>query len=160
MLTLAILNGRRSAWSWLGVAAGIILGLGLGAIRLSSAQGVGEALFAFGLTIMEIAAVLLLESLASGLRASEAEWLPRHQAESEAIALRDAAQADLARWQARIKDLSDAITSTIAFVEDRHNRNIHVADVEEHLIKAALDGYNAGISENIGRVRGVARRLG
>ena len=159
MLTLAILNGRRSAWTWLGVAAGVILGLGLGAIRLSSAEGVRETLFAFGLTIVEIAAVLLLEWLASGLRASEAEWLPKHDAEIEAIALRDAAQADLTRWQSRIKDLNDAIIGKIAFVEDRHNRNRHVGHVETQLLKTAGDAYNAGMSENIGRVRGVKRRI-
>jgi hypothetical protein len=158
MLTLAILNGRRTAWTWVGVGAGVILGLGLGAVRLSSAHGADEVMFAMGLTIIEIAAVLLLEWLASGLRTSEAEWLPRHKAETEAIALRDAAQDDLKRWQERIKELGNAIAHKIAFVEDRHNRNIGIADLEAVAIKAVLDGYNAGIAENVGRVRGVARR--
>jgi hypothetical protein len=158
MLTLAIISGRRTAWTCVGVGAGIVLGLGLGAIRLAATEGAGEVLFALGLTVVEIAAVLLLEWLASGLRASEAEWDVRHAAESEAIAHRDAAQTDLTRWKARIKEFGDAIASKIAFVEDRHNRNIHIGELEAVAIKAALDGYSAGISENIGRLRGVARR--
>lgn len=158
MLTLAILGGRRTKWTWLGVAAGVTLGLGLGAVRLSSAEGAGEVMFAVGLTIVEIAAVLLLEWLASGLRTSEAEWFVRHTAESEAIAALESAQADLARWQTRLRDLNEAITCKIAFVEDRHNRNVHIAELEAVGIKAVLDGYNSGISENVGRIRGVARR--
>jgi hypothetical protein len=158
MLTLAILSGRRTAWTWVGVGAGVILGLGLGAIRIAGADGAGEVVFALGLTVVEIAAVLLLEWLASGLRTSEAEWIVRHAAESEAISCRDAAQADLVRWQTKIKELGDAIANKIAFVEDRHNRNIHIQELEAVAIKAVLDGYNAGIAENVGRIRGVARR--
>lgn len=157
MLTLAILSGRRTAWTWVGVGAGIIFGLGLGALRLASAEGSGEVLFALALTVVEIAAVVLLEWLASGLRASEAAWLLLHAAESKAIAGRDAAQTDLTRRQARLKELGDAITRKIAFVEDRHNRNIHIGELETVAIKAVLDGYNAGIAENLGRIRGVDR---
>lgn len=158
MLTLAILSGRRTAWTWVSVGAGVILGLGLGAIRLAGAEGIGEVVFAFGLTVVEIAAVLLLEWLASGLRASEAIWEVNHAAESKAIASHDAAQADLTRWQARVNELGHAIASKIAAVEDRHNRNIHISELEDVAIKAVLDGYNAGIAENVGRIRGVARR--
>jgi hypothetical protein len=158
MLTLAILSGRRTAWTWVGVGSGVILGLGLGAIRIAAAEGAGEVLFSLGLTIVEIAAVLLLEWLASGLREKEAEWDVKHAAESQAIASVDAAKADLARWQVRIKELGDSIARKIAFVEDRHNRNIHIAELEAVAIKAVLDGYNAGIAENVGRIRGVTWR--
>jgi hypothetical protein len=158
MLTLAILSGRRKAWTWVGVGAGVILGLGLGAIRIAGAEGAGEVIFALGLTVVEIAAVLLLEWLASGLREKEAEWDVKHVAESQAIAHVDAAKADLTRWQTRIKELGEAIATKIAFVEDRHNRHIHIEELESVAIKAVLDGYNAGIAENVGRVRGVGRR--
>jgi len=147
MLTLAILGGRRTKWAWAGVA-----------VRLSSADGVGEVLFALGLTIVEIAAVLLLEWLANGLRTSEADWSLRQAAESEALAARDSVQTEVSRWQSRLRDLNDAIQSKIAFVEDRHNRNVHIQELEAVGIKAVLDGYNAGISENVGRIRGVPRR--
>jgi hypothetical protein len=158
MLTLAILSGRRTKWPWIGVAAGVALGLGLGAVRLSAASGASEAMVAAGLTIMEIGAVLLLEWLASGLRTSEAEWLPRHSVETEMIAARGASQSDLERWHVRVKELGDSITGKIAFVADRHNRNIHLPELEAVAIKAVLDGYNAGMAENIGRLRGVPTR--
>jgi hypothetical protein len=158
MLTLAILSGRRTVWTWVGVGAGMIFGLGLGAIRLAHAEGIGDVVMGIGLTVVEIAAVLLLEWLASGLRESEALWDVKHAAESHAVAHVDAAKADLTRWQTRTKELGDAITSKIAFVEDRHNRNIHIAELEAVAIKAVLDGYNAGIAANVGRIRGVTGR--
>lgn len=155
MVTLAILMGRRSNWGWLGGGAGVILGIGLGAVRLSDANGAAEAMFALGLTVVEIAAVLLLEWLASGLRTSEAAWLVLHATEAEATARCDAAQAALTRWQTRIKELTREIMNRIAFVENRHNRNVHIAELEAVAIKAVLDGYNAGIAQNVGRIRGV-----
>lgn len=159
MLTLAILTGRRTKWTWVGVVAGVILGIGLGAVRLSAANGAGEAMVAAGLTIMEIGAVLLLEWLASGLRASDVVWLPIHQKETEAIGECDAARAQLIRGQARVGELDQSITAKIAFVADRQNRNIHLPELEAVAIKAVLDGYNAGITENIGRLRGVIRGI-
>jgi hypothetical protein len=158
MLTLAILGGRKTKWTWVGVAAGVILGVGLGAVRLSSANGTSETMVAIGLTIVEIAAVLLLEWLASGLRASETEWLPKHAAQTEASASRDAAQTELTRRQERVREKDAAIINKIAFVADRHNRNIQLPELEAVAIKATLDGYNSGIAENIGRLRGVLRR--
>jgi low affinity Fe/Cu permease len=158
MLTLAILTGRRTVWTWVGVGAGVILGIGLGAVRLAGAEGAGQVIIGLGLTVVEIAAVLLLEWVASGLRANEETWLVRHAAESQAIANRDAAQVDLTRWQARIKEFGDEIANKIAFVEDRHNRNIHIGELEAVAIKAVLDGYNAGNAENVGRIRAVSRR--
>jgi len=155
MLTLAILKGQRTKLAWIGVAAGVILGIGLGAVRLSAANGASDGLIAVGLTIVEIAEVLLLEWVGSGLQAREVEWLAKNSVEAVAIAARDAAQADLRRWKDKLKELDDAIARMIALVEDRHNRNIHLPELEGVAIKAVMDGYNAGITENIGRIRGV-----
>lgn len=158
MLTFSILSGRRSAWTWVGVGAGITLGLGLGAVRLATAERARDALFALGLTAVEIAAVLLLEWVARGLRASEDAWEEQHAAEMQAVGHRDAAAADLSRRQARVRELREIIAGQIAVVEDRHNRNIHIGELEAVAVKTVNDGYNAGIAENLGRVRGVMRR--
>ncbi|HUZ93540.1 MAG TPA: hypothetical protein VMU57_01355 [Edaphobacter sp.] len=158
MLTWAILSGRRTKWAWAGVAAGVVLGLGLGALRLSSAQGPSEVLFAVGLTIIEVSAVLLLEWLASGLRVREDEWRLFKLGEDKALACRDAELVDLARRQKRLQEVSDAIARKIAYVEDRTHRNVHLPELEAVAIKAVLDGYNAGINENIGRLRGASGR--
>src|SRR6266404_3745278 len=160
MLTLAILNGRRTKWTWVGVAAGVILGIGLGAVRLSAVNGTNDGLIAVGLTIVEIAAVLLLEYVASGLRTREEEWLQRQAVETVAAAERDAAHADVTRWQVRVKDLNESIAAKIALVEIRHNSNIQLPELEAVAIKAVKDGYNAGIAENIGRIRGVRSAAG
>jgi hypothetical protein len=159
MLTLAILTGRRTKWTWAGVVAGIVVGVGLGALRLSSAQGPAEVLFAVGLTIVEVSAVLLLEWLASGLRTREADWQVAKIAEDKATATRDAELADLERRQKRLQEVSDAINRKIAYVEDRAHRCVHLPELEAVAIKAVLDGYNAGINENIGHLRGVKGRL-
>ena len=100
--------------------------------------------------------MLLLEWQARSLHAAEQEWLPRHTAENQAIGHRDAARSELTRWETRVKELTQAITEKITFVEDRHNRHIHLPELEAVAIKAVLDGYNAGIAENIGRIRGVS----
>jgi hypothetical protein len=158
MLTLAILSGRRTTWTWVGVVAGIVLGLGLGALRLSSAQGEAEVLFAIGLTIVEVSAVLLLEWLASGLRTREDEWRVMNLAEDKAVACRDAELANLERRQKRLQEANDAISRKIAYVEDRTHRNVHLPELEAVAIKAVLNGYNGGIAENIGRLRGATPR--
>jgi hypothetical protein len=158
MLTWAILSGRRSKWTWAGVVAGIVLGLGLGLLRLSSAQGAAEVLFAIGLTIVEVSAVGLLEWLASGLRTREAEWRVIKLAEDKAIACRDAERADLERRQKNLQEVTGTIGQKIAYFEDRAHRNLHLPELEAVAIKAVLDGYDAGIAENIGRQRGVMPR--
>lgn len=155
MLTLAILSGRRSKLEWIGVTAGVLLGLGLGAVRLSATSDAADKGIAIGLTIVEIATVLLLEWFASGLRRRDEEWLPKHADETQAVAARDAAQADLSRWKEKVEELDEAIAAKIALVENRHNRNIHLPELEAVAIKAVMDGYNAGIAENLGRLRGV-----
>jgi hypothetical protein len=160
MLTLAILSGRRTRWTWVGVVAGIVLGLGLGALRLSSAQGASEVLFAIGLTIVEVSAVLLLEWIASGLRTREDEWRVLQIGEDKAVAVRDAELADLERRQKQLQEVSGAIGRKVAYVEDRTHRNVHLPELEAVAIKAVLDGYNAGIAENVGRLRGaIPRRI-
>jgi hypothetical protein len=157
MLTLAILTGRSTKWTWVGMLAGVVLGSGLGAVRLSYAENASEVAFGAGLTAVEVAAVILLEWLARGLRSAEVLWSSRNDGEQQALATRDAADTELLRRQARVKDANESIMREVAFVEDRHNRHIHIAELEEVAIKATLDGYNSGIAENIGRLRGVRR---
>ena len=159
MVTWAILSGRRSKWELIGVVAGVALGIGLCVVRLSATSDGGDKGIAVGLTIVEIATVLLLEWLASGLRARDAEWLPKHAAEMQATGARDAALANLSRWKGKVKELDEAIAAKISMVENRHNRNTHLPELEAVAIKAVTDGYNAGITENIGILHGVRRRI-
>ena len=159
MLTLAILTGRRSSWTWIGTAAGVVLGIGLGALRLSSAEGTGEVIFAVGLTVIEIAEVLLLEWLATSIRHKENTWEQTKTIEDQAINLRDAEQATLVRWQRKHQELDKSIASKISYVEDRNNRSMPLPELEAVAVKAAIDGYNAGVAYNVGLIRGAIRRI-
>jgi|SRR5579875_265071 len=154
MLTLAILSGRRTAWRWAGGIAGVVLGIGLLALRLSSAEGPAEALFAAGLTIVEISAVGLLEWLASGLRTREADWEKCKLEEDKAIAARDAEITDLERRKASLREVNEDIQRKIAYFEDRAFRNLHLPELEAVAVDTVRDGYSAGIAENVGRLRG------
>lgn len=155
MVTFGILSGRRTKWAWISVAAGITLGMGLFLVRISAAERVSEILLAAGLTIAEIAAVLLLEALARSLVHEQDDWLGRHAAEEEAINSLEAKKADVARWQNRIKELLVAIKDDFAYVENRHLSNIGIKELESVAERAVRDGYFHGLAENIGRVRGV-----
>lgn len=157
MLTWAILSGRRSKLGWLGVAAGILVGIGFAALRLSYAHGAAETGFGIGLSIIEIGAVILLEWLASGLRTRESDWQVLKTAEDKAVALRDTEMADVERRKKHLQEVNGAISQKIAYVEDRNYRNIHLPELEAVAIKAVLDGYNAGIAENVGRLNSVWR---
>jgi hypothetical protein len=157
LISWAILSGRRTLWRWVGLMAGIAMGLGLGIVRLSAVEGTTEVPFAIGMTVVEISVVLLLEWYALGLRASEDEWKTRRDIELEAIATASAFSSEHSRRVERVQKINAAIARKIANVEDRHHRN-DVARLESSLVRAVLDGYNAGISENRGHVNGVTRR--
>jgi hypothetical protein len=158
LITWAILSGRRTVWTWVGMVAGMVMGVGLGIVRLSSATDPSERWLAIGLTALEIGVVILLEWFALGLRHSEAQWEAKHIAEQEAIDCRENTRAELQRLQSEITEFNRKIAEHIRYVEDRHNRNINIAELEAAAVKAILDGYNAGIAENRGRARGVVRR--
>jgi len=155
MLTVGILSGRRTNWTWVSMIAGIILGIGLFFVRISAVEQLSEYPLAIGLTVAEIAIVILLEVLARSLVQREDAWQIRHTSEQEAMALRDARRADVARWKARIEELNAAIKSDHTYVESRHLANVGIEELKSVARKAVADGYSHGLSENLGRVRGV-----
>jgi len=159
MVTLGIIHGRHSSWMWVGTIAGVTLGVGLCLVRLSSAEGAGEKLFAAGLTVVEIAEVLLLEGIARSLRRREAIWREIKTAEDLAVHFRDAEQVNLSRCQAEKEELDERIQLEIRSVADRQYCSQHLPELESVAVKAVLDGYNQGIAENIGHLRGASRRI-
>ena len=141
---------------WLAITNGaiVVLGIGLLALRISSAQGPAETLFAFGLTIVEISAVGLIEWLASGLRTRDEEWEDRKLEEDKAIAARDVEITNLERRKASLREVNEGIQGKIAYFEDRAFRNLHLPELEAVAVDTVRDGYSAGIAENVGRLRG------
>ena len=157
ILALAILAGRNSVGRHACLFAGIGIGIALGIIRLSTTESLAEVMFAVGLTVFEIAAVLLLEWVARALRDSEEKWVQAKRIEDEATRIREVYADDLAQRTERLDQISKAIRDHLAYVEERSSRNLEVADLETVAVKAVLDGYNAGIRENVGRIRGIRR---
>lgn len=158
MITFSIVHGRHTSWTWIGTLAGVTLGFGLCLVRLSSAEGSGEKTFAYGLTIVEIAEVLLLEALAWSLRHREEAWGLVKAAEDRAVHFRDAEIANLSRCQADLKELDEKIHRFIQSVADRQYCSEHLPELETVAVKAVRDGYSQGIADNIGHLRGASRR--
>ena len=66
-------------------------------------------------------------------------------------------RALLGRWTSRLEEINKAVQDHLAYVEERSTRNLQVSELESVAVKAALDGHNAGIAENVGRILGVRR---
>ena len=151
-------TGHRSITNWMGLSAGILVSLSLGAIRIGAARKVGDIVFAIGMTILELGIVLALEAVATRRRAAMSEWSVRNSAAEKASTALEAATKKLERWKERLKILNEAILGHIDYVEERAIRNLHIDELEATAHKAARDGYLAGIADNRGRVLGAGRR--
>jgi predicted lipid-binding transport protein (Tim44 family) len=151
-------NGRRTAANWGGLVAGIVVGLGLGLLRLAHSEGWGEILFALALTVVDIGIVLMLEVTASSSRVAQHDYEEEKADSTTAVARLDMARAKLARCQARIVMLAGSLDKHIEYVELRAIRRYNIEDIKAAAIKAAVNGYHTGVAENIGRVRGAGGR--
>ncbi len=151
-------TGHRSLTNWMGLGAGIFVSIALGAIRIGAARRVGDIVFPIGMSVLELGIVLALEGVATRRRAAMGEWSLRNAAAEKATAALDAAKSKLERWKNRLKVLNEAIHSHIDYVEDRAIRNLHIDELEATALKAARDGYLAGIADNRGRVLGAGRK--
>jgi hypothetical protein len=150
--------GHRTITNWMGLSAGIFVSLALGAIRIGAARRVGDIVFAAGMSLLEIAIVLALEAVAARRRAAMTEWSVRNSGAQKAKAALGAAWKKLDRWKDRLRTLNELIDSHIGYVEERAVRNVHIEELETAALKAATDGYLAGIADNRGRVLGVGRK--
>jgi hypothetical protein len=150
-------TGHRTAVHWVGLAAGLTITLGLGIFRMSAAQGAGEVGLAVALTLVETGVVVLAEWVAAGLRKKHQEYEAKQTTINEASAQLEAAQADHKRCLDNLQEIKDGIAAHISYVEDRELRHLSIQELESVAVKAILDGYNAGIAANRGRIFGVRR---
>jgi hypothetical protein len=151
-------TGHRSITNWIGLSAGILVSLALGALRVGAAKTVGDLVFAAGMTVLELGIVLALEGVATRRRAAMSEWSARNSVAEKATAALDAAKARLERWKERLGVLNQAITHHINYVGERALRNMHIDQIEATAFKAVRDGYLAGIADNRGHVLGAGKR--
>jgi len=150
--------GTRTVANWSGLIAGIVVGLGLGLLRTAHADGSGEILFALALTIVDLGIVLLLEFTAGSKRAAQQEYEAENATSTMAKAKLDMARAKLTRCQEHVTKLVASINKHIEYVELRSIRRHNIEDIKAAAIKSALNGYQAGVAENRGRVRGAKEK--
>jgi uncharacterized protein YhaN len=151
-------DGNRSATNWIGLAGGILITIGFGAARLRDATTSGEYLFTVALMLFELGIVIGLEGVAMRLRAANREYLEKLAAERQAKALLEEAAAHHEHCAKRVQDMDMAVKGDINYIEERHLRYFRIDDLEEAMVAAGLDGYNAGIAENRGTILRGKRR--
>lgn len=152
------MTGRRTAASWVGLAAGLTITIGLGIFRVSGAQSTAEVALAVALTLVEAGVVVLAEWVAGGLRESHQEWAIRQAAINEATAHLDAARAENKRRLENLNEIRLGIAGHIGYVEERQLRHLSIKELEGEAVKAILDGYHDGLAANRGHVLGTRRQ--
>jgi hypothetical protein len=153
LIVLMILDpsDERSVTNWIGLAAGVLIGIALGALRLRDAKDFGDYIFALALTLLEIAIVIGVEAVAGRRRAERRVWKEKKSIADKARGLLDAAREHVRRSKEKVKELNEAITAHHLHVEHRHLSNVGIAEIEASALGAVRDGYRAGIAANHGQ---------
>lgn len=137
---------------------GAILAAGFGLLRIGLSQGFVESLFAVALTVIEVAAVFLLDAAARRLRPRVAEWKKQRVAHEIARGKRDSAVLDLGGLERKHAVLSAKIGAHVRYVGERTQRNETVEQTVVAATCAVIDGYHAGVAMNRGRLAGARRK--
>jgi hypothetical protein len=143
---------RKTAANYFGLVAGILTGLALGGLRVKDARTVGDLVFALAMTVLEISIVIGLEHIAQQHRAARQGWAARKIISDQTNGRLSAAQTHLDRYRSRLKELNEAITGHINYVEERSVRCTRIEEIEATALKAVRDGYHSGLAENRGHV--------
>jgi hypothetical protein len=160
LITLLILadnnhSGRRSLTNWVGLVAGLGVGLAFFLLRIKGADGNEQILFGLAMSALEIAIVLFLEGLAMSRRAALRDRVPLETAANEAEALVAAQQIEVDRRKHNVVELNSKIDAHGRYVEERHVRATYLDQIRETARKAVESGYAKGVAENLGIVSGV-----
>lgn len=141
----------------LGLISGVGMALALGLIRLMSANTTSDYVVALGFTILEIAIVIGLEGVAHERRRQQREFSEKAIIAGEATELVKALQTRLERKQRQAKELAEKVQRHLNYVAERHLRFVQKDQLIAAAVKAILDGYNAGITENRGKILGLKK---
>lgn len=136
-----------------GLIAGVAIGLGLFALRIAQTHTSSSIVFAAGMTLLELGAVIGLDSVAQRYRDALREFRTGALVLSKAEATRDAVQKKLMDCQQKLHHLEAGIQEHISYVNERRLRHKHVAELEALAIQGARDGYAAGVAKNLGMTR-------
>jgi len=160
LITLFILadnhhSDRRALTNWMGLAGGIGIGVALFLLRINGAEDSGGILFATATSVLEIAIVIFLESLASSRRSALRRRQPLEAAAQEDEGSAAVQEDEVTRRKVRVDEINLQIDEHAAYVEERHLRATNLKEIREAARKAAKAGYLKGISENRGKAIGI-----
>ena len=162
LVTWTMLSGAEQEGSgkrhWVGLIIAIGFGLAVLLLRLASVRGQGENLMAWGLALLEIVAVVAIDSYAAGLRRQWASYRSRQPAYCSAV-------RSLADARARL----DGRLQALAGLEARARQFRNEVRIRESLVsstkavraaaeRAIVAGYRLAVEHNRGRLRGAAQR--
>jgi hypothetical protein len=150
-------TGRRSITNWVGLVAGIGIGIGLFLLRVHGAEGRDQLMFGVALSVLEIAIVVFLEGTAMSRRSALRHREPFEREASEAEGLVASQEVEVARHERYVTDLKAKIDGHSRYVEERYVRANYLSQIRETAIKAVESGYFRGIAETRGTIRGVER---
>jgi hypothetical protein len=147
-------DGEASTRGKAVIVGGVIIVLAMGLWRLSGATRREDYFTVLALTGLEIGVIVILDWTGRRHEAATRRWRARRDARSIAEAAVTAASCDLERHRTDLSEIDDALQAHVEYVEDRTLRNLAIEELVKASTTAVLDGYNSGIAENRGHVRG------
>jgi hypothetical protein len=135
------------------IVVGVVISIGLGVLRLSSAEELREYLFTAGLTLMEIGVVLFLDWRAAIYNRDYASWLEPGGEANEAEAASVVQQQEVARLYEEKQTLAGQVSEHLSYIEQRDELTRDNAAREQAYIEAICDSYLQGVAENRGRLQ-------
>ena len=154
MLILFEFGRTIVSFNWPGLTSGIGVALGFLLMRIYAAGAIDS--LSIGLTVFEIAAVLGLEAVAYYRRKARKEAHEIAIAHTKATNDVQVASEQMTRSSHAFEGIEKAIRLHIEYVESRNCGSIFNSAIENALVTAAEEGYNAGVRDNHGRR--IARR--
>lgn len=141
-----------------GLGAGLLMILGCVLLRLRSAEGFRDVVWATALMAIEVAAVLFVELQASKLESALKGWEARKSIEDEKLRMRDAAVAELRRQEALLSEVQGELDEHVRDIADRQPRFGSLEETIAAMNNRKLNGYHIGIAKNRGFLLGTVRR--
>jgi hypothetical protein len=146
---------KETSKKYMGLVAGIGIGIATGLLRITDAEVFADYLFAASLTLIEACTVLYLHQVASTITGDYQAWAFAMETIHKMNSELEAARSHLNSLEESLQKLNTEIEKHTRYVHLRWIRHNKVADIEESAIKSLLDAYDEGIAENIGRRRGI-----
>lgn len=139
---------------WVGLVSGVSFSLSLVLIRMIGGNSRSATILAVGLGLLEIAVVLLLDWIGSGLRNQHVECekhLIEHARRSRVL---NAAEDEFEYRKGLLGEQKSVVAEHLSDVADRESRVRQLDDLIRGAVQAVHDGYHAGLAELEGRLHG------